>query len=67
MAVKKEIEIIIEADGTFHLETRGLKGVECDDDLKPFEQSMGRVKEKKRTAEFYEKIAARKLTTTSRK
>jgi hypothetical protein len=55
MAVKYELIITIDPDGKVKLKTIGFKGSECDDELKPFEATLGKPIEKKRTREYYEK------------
>ncbi|MCM2322791.1 MAG: DUF2997 domain-containing protein [Oligoflexia bacterium] len=55
MALKKELTIVIQPDGTVELETSGFKGGECETEVKAFEKSLGPATEKKRTKEYYEK------------
>jgi hypothetical protein len=62
MAVKIEIEIEVLPDGTIRMNTHGLKGSKCDEELRPIERALGKVKDHSRTKEYYEQSA----TTTKR-
>ena len=55
MAIKKEIVITIAKDGEILMETRGMKGAECEDEIKPIQKELGKAKEWKKTSEYYEK------------
>ena len=55
MAIKVEIEIKIDENGEVKMKTRGLKGKKCIDELKSFEKSLGKIKETRKTSEYYEK------------
>ena len=65
MATKVEIEVEIGTAGEVTLEVKGLKGDGCVDLAKMFEEVVGEVTERKRTAEFYQ--AATVKQTTRRK
>ena len=68
MSTKQEIVIEISPDGKVKMTTHGLKGTDCLDELKPLEQSLGKVTQRKNTSEYYEKSAnARAKNTTSSK
>ena len=55
MAVKVEIEVTIDEDGEVKMETHGLKGKKCIDELNSFEKPLGTIKETQKTSEYYEK------------
>lgn len=57
MAVKQELEIVIDAEGNLRIKTHGLKGGDCEEELKPLEKALGKVTERERTSEYYEKSA----------
>lgn len=54
MAVKYEIEVIIDEDGQVRLTTHGLKGAECEAETKSIERALGKVSKRTRTREYYE-------------
>ncbi|HEY7724168.1 MAG TPA: DUF2997 domain-containing protein [Anaeromyxobacteraceae bacterium] len=60
MAEKLEIEVVIGADGTVRLETRGLKGPECLAETTGLEKALGRVVRRERTSEYYQRVATGK-------
>ncbi len=64
MAVKLELSIEIDPDGTVEMTTRGFKGGECEDELKPIERALGKVTSRKRTREYYERTKAGTRLTT---
>lgn len=68
MAVKKELLIEIAPDGQLKIKTNGLKGEDCEEELKPIEKSLGEVIERVRTSEFYQQSnnQKRKITTTTK-
>ena len=51
----KEMEITITPDGTVQVLVKGVKGKKCVDLVKFLEVSIGEVKEKKLTLDYYEK------------
>ncbi len=53
--MKYQIIIEIAEDGSIKLETKGMKGPTCDNELKPIIKELGEVKEQKKTSEYYEK------------
>jgi len=55
MAVKLEMIIVVKPDGEIELKTVGLKGSECDEELKPVEEAVGKFKSKTYTSERFEK------------
>ena len=55
MAVKKEIIVTISQDGEIQMETRGMKGAECEEEIKPIAKDLGPIKSIKKTSEYYEK------------
>ncbi len=64
MALKQEVVVEIAPDGTVKLETFGLKGSECSDELKPIEKALGGKSEVKPKPEFYEKSVKTKNEQT---
>ncbi|MGZ3650680.1 MAG: DUF2997 domain-containing protein [Bdellovibrionota bacterium] len=55
MATKLEMIIVIKPDGEIELKTVGMKGTECDDELKPLEKELGGFSSKTYTSERHEK------------
>lgn len=49
--------IVIKPNGEIELETKGMKGTECDEELKPLEKAFGFAK-KTYTSERHEKAEA---------
>lgn len=68
MAVKHELHIEISPDGTLKIKTHGFKGRECEEELKPIEKALGRVKHETKTNEYYEKAVSKsgKITTSTK-
>jgi hypothetical protein len=58
MAVKLEMIIVIKPNGEIELKTVGMKGSECDEELKPVEEAVGKFKSKAYTSEHHEKREA---------
>jgi len=58
VADKLEIEVVIAADGSVRLETRGLKGQACLAETADLEKALGRVVRRERTREFWQQPAA---------
>jgi hypothetical protein len=65
VAEKLEIEITIRPDGEVLLETRGLKGEACLEETKALEGSLGRVRSRTKTGEWYQRASA--STTVKRR
>lgn len=55
MAIKKELIIEIAADGDVKIKTEGFKGTECEEELKPIEKSLGKVTNRVKSSEYYQK------------
>lgn len=55
MAIKKELIIEILPDGEVKIKTEGFKGTECEEELKPIEKALGKVTERQKTSEYYQK------------
>lgn len=66
MAVKKQIIIEIDEDGELYLKTLGFKGAKCEEELKPIEKEIGRVKKRGRTKEYYEESVESKKKINSK-
>ncbi len=66
MADKCEIEAVISVDGLVSIETRGLKGADCLAETAELERALGRVKERSKTREAYEKAATTKAGVRQR-
>lgn len=66
MAVKLEMIIVVLPNGEIELKTVGMKGEECDEELKPLEKALGGFKKKTYTSEKNEKRTslAKKIKTT---
>ena len=55
MAGKKQIEIMISADGEVSMDASGFKGGACEDAISHLHREIGKVTETKRKPEFYQK------------
>lgn len=65
MAVKKEIIVVINADGELELELKDHKGAECKGELEPLEKVLAKVKERRWEREAtVAKVAQKKKTHT---
>jgi len=53
MAKRHELEIIILPSGEVQVDVKGLKGKACLEPMQIFEQTIGRIKTKRLTAEYY--------------
>jgi len=53
MAERHELEIVITPSGEVQVEVKGLKGKACLEPIKLFEETIGRVKSRRLTAEYY--------------
>ena len=51
---QREFDIMIEPDGSVKLHVKGYKGKNCLDAMKWFEQTVGEMKSRQETSEFYE-------------
>jgi hypothetical protein len=60
MALKKELIIEIAPDGNLRIKTEGFKGSECEEELKPIEKALGKVTERVKTSEYYQKSTSQK-------
>lgn len=67
MAVKQSLLIEIGPDGKLKIKTEGFKGNECETELKPIEQAVGKVTERSRTSEYYQANVTNKSKVTTRK
>ena len=67
MAVKFEIIITIKPDGEVELKTVGMKGEECEEELKPMEKALGGFSSKEYTKEHNEKSKQKNKITGSTK
>jgi len=54
---KQELAISIGADGTVHVDVRGIKGTGCGDLIKFLEDALGEAAEKKIKPEYYDRDA----------
>lgn len=54
MALKREMKITINKDGTFNIEVNGVPGPECLDFTSFLEEELGDVVERERSQEFYQ-------------
>lgn len=52
--MKKTIEVTIEPTGKFSIEVHGFRGTSCHSATKAFEEALGDVQSRKRTAEFFQ-------------
>ena len=66
MAERQEIEVLIGADGTVRLETRGLKGQSCLDETAGLEKALGRVVRRQKTSEFWQQPAGARSSARRR-
>jgi hypothetical protein len=55
MKMAEEIRIVIEKNGSFFLEVSGRSGPQCLQVTEALEKEMGKVAERRRTGEFYNK------------
>jgi len=53
MPGRHELEIVITPAGEVQVEVKGLKGKACLEPMKLFEETIGRVKTKRVTSEYY--------------
>ncbi len=52
--MKKTIEITFAPDGQFSVEAHGFKGTSCHDATKAFEASLGEIKTRRHTTEYFQ-------------
>jgi hypothetical protein len=57
VAEKIEIEVTLTPDGQVKLETRGLKGQSCMEEIEVLERQLGKVVRRQKTSEFYQQAA----------
>ena len=55
MVKAEELEIVIDEEGEVKIMVHGIKGKKCIEFSKFLEDSIGEVKERRKTSEFYEK------------
>ncbi len=53
-ATQKEMIVVIKADGTVEITTKGIKGPECKPELEKLSEHIGKVNNVERTSEWYE-------------
>ncbi len=54
---RREIEILINPDGSVSVEALGYEGPDCEEATKFLEQALGKVQERKRKPEYYRRTA----------
>jgi len=57
---RKEIEIVIEKDGTVNIEQTGWEGKGCDGAIDDLVNSLGKVTSKKKKKEYHKKVKIEK-------
>lgn len=67
MAVKVEIEVVIDENGEIKMKTHGFKGKSCVDELKSFEKGLGPMSDVQKTSEYYEKDVVTKKVNSKTK
>lgn len=67
MAVKVQIEVVIDETGEVRLKTHGFKGDSCMTELKSMEKDLGPMKNTKKTSEFYEKAVTKNKVNSKAK
>jgi hypothetical protein len=63
---RHELEVIIDKQGQVSVEVKGAKGHVCLDYVEIFEEAVGRVKNKRLTAEYYEPPTAARITDSEK-
>lgn len=53
-ATQKEMIVVIKADGTVEITTKGIKGPECKPELEKLSEHISKVESIERTSEWYE-------------
>lgn len=53
-ATQKEMIVVIKADGTIEITTKGIKGPECKPELEKLAEHIGKVGDLEHTCEWYE-------------
>jgi hypothetical protein len=66
VAEKIEIEVTLTPDGQVKLETRGLKGQSCMDEIEALERQLGKVVRRRKTSEFYQQSAGTRTSVKQR-
>jgi hypothetical protein len=56
MPKKKELEIVIETDGTLSIDQIGWEGKACDGAIDDMLKSLGKVTDKKKKADYHKKV-----------
>ena len=56
MPQKKEIEIVIDTDGTLSIDQIGWEGKQCDGAIDDMLKSLGKVTDKNKKAEYHKKV-----------
>ena len=56
MSQKKELEIVIETDGTLSIDQIGWEGKQCDGAINDMLKSLGKVTNKKKKSEYHKKV-----------
>ena len=52
--MRKELEIIILPSGEVHIETQGMTGEACVQEVQPIQEALGHVKDRRLKGEFYQ-------------
>lgn len=60
MAVKEELIITVNPDGTLKIKTEGFKGSDCEAELKPLADALGRTTATEKASEYYQQSAKQK-------
>ena len=55
MPKKKELEIVIDTDGTLSIDQIGWEGKQCDGAIDDMLKSLGKVTDKKKKADYHKK------------
>lgn len=63
---RHELEIVIDQQGRVTVEVKGAKGHACLEYIELFEQTVGTVKNKRLTPEYYEPPSPAKITDTEK-
>lgn len=66
MAEKIELEVSIGPDGKVRIKTHGLKGEQCLAETKGLEAALGKVKQREKTREAFEKAKVAAVVTKRR-
>jgi hypothetical protein len=66
MVERAELLVVIGVDGTVRIETRGLTGQTCLAETESLERTLGKVKRREKTREFYQQAAQAPVSTRRR-